>query len=76
VLDDSPALVKEQEDILNTMIKGIRLFVLARSSQDTKPHPDLTTGLGTSVYTGEVAAPLLTNKYPGKLAYRLDLFTA
>jgi hypothetical protein len=78
VLDDSPALVKEQEDIMNTMIKGIRLFVLDKivpGYRGTKPHPDSTTGLGTSVYTGEVGAPLLGKKHPGKLAYHPDVFT-
>ncbi|KAI9774032.1 MAG: hypothetical protein M1839_001917 [Geoglossum umbratile] len=56
VQQDSPALVKEQEDILNTMIKGIRLFVLDNIVPDYrgfKAHPDSTTGL-TDMHSGKL----------------------
>ena len=73
IQDDSSALVKEQEDILNTMIKGIRLFVLDKIIPDyrgIRSHPDSTTGLGTSVYADD-EAPIDT--YNGKLRCQLAI---
>ena len=72
-------MVKQQEDILNLMIKGIRLFVLDKivpEYQEIKAHPDSTTGLGTSVYTDDVGAPFSTCTHCGKLGYYQAIFTA
>ena len=74
-----PTLVKEQEDILNTMIKGIRLFVLDKivpGYQGVRAHPDSTTGLGTSVYADDMKAPFPTNTRGCKLRYYLAVFIA
>jgi hypothetical protein len=60
IQEDSPSLVKEQEDILNTMIKGIRLFVLDKivpEFRGTRAHPDSTTGIETSVYADDAGGP-------------------
>ena len=79
VQEDLPTLVKEQEDILNTMIKGIRLFVLDKivpEYQGIRAHADSTTGLGTSVYTDDRETPLLTDTRHGKLKHLLAIFTA
>ena len=68
-------MVKEQEDILNTMIKGIRLFVLDKivlEYRGTRAHPNSTTGLGTSVYADDVGAPFLIDTHCGKLGYCHD----
>ncbi|KAK6523364.1 hypothetical protein TWF281_001344 [Arthrobotrys megalospora] len=51
VRENVPSLVKAQEDILNTMIQGIRKFVLdtvVPGYQGLKPHPASTTGISTS----------------------------
>lgn len=58
-------LVKEQEDVLNKVINGIRLFILDKivpGYQGVKAHPDSTTGLGTSVFaddSGQIIWPSL-----------------
>jgi hypothetical protein len=70
IREHSPALVKEQEDILNTMIKGIRLFVLDKivpEYRGIRAHPDSTTGLETSVCADDVGGLILTNTGHGKL---------
>ncbi|KAH0566495.1 hypothetical protein GP486_000113 [Trichoglossum hirsutum] len=59
IQEHSPARVKEQEDIMNAMLKGIRRFVLDRIVPEYRglnPHPDSTTGLDTSLYAGDVGA--------------------
>ena len=69
ILEDSPALIKEQEDILNTMTKGIWLFVLDKIVPDyrgVRSHPNSTTGLGTSVYADDIGAS--TDAHSGKLS--------
>lgn len=79
VQEDLPTLVKEQEDILSTMIKGIRLFVLDKivpEYQGIRAHADSTTGLGTSVYTDDRETPLLTDTRHDKLKHLLAIFTA
>ena len=79
IQEDSPALVKEQEDILNTMVKGIRLFVLDKivpEYRGIRSHPDSTTGLGTSVYADDMGAPILSNTHRGTLGYYLAVFIA
>ena len=73
IQDGSSALVEEQEDVLNTMIKGIRLFVLDKIVPDyrgMRSHPDSTTGLGTSVYADDEAS---MDNYYGKLRYQLAI---
>ncbi len=79
VQEDLPTLVKEQEDILNTMIRGIRLFVLDKivpEYQGIKAHPDSTTGLGTSVFADGMEEPFLRDACRGKLRYHLAVFIA
>ena len=76
VREDSATLVKEQEDILNTMIKGIRLFVLDKIVPDyrgVKSHPDSTTGFGSSVCV-DISAPI--DAHSGKLRYQLAISKA
>ena len=71
IQEDSPALVKEQELILNTMLKGIRLFVLDKIVPDYrgfKSHPDSTTGLETSVYAHDIGEP--KDVYDGNSSYQ------
>lgn len=66
IQQDLPALVKEQEKILNDMIQGIRLFVLDKIKPDYRgfrAHPDSTTGLGTSVYADDIKAPFSTDTH-------------
>jgi hypothetical protein len=70
IQEHSPARVKEQEDIMNAMLKGIRRFVLDRivpEYRGLKSHPDSTTGLGTSVYAGDVGARTPAGARRGKL---------
>jgi len=79
VQEDLPTLVKEQEDILNTMIRGIRLFVLDKivpEYQGIKAHPDSTTGLGTSVFADGMEEPFLRDTCRGNLRYHLAVFIA
>lgn len=74
IQEDLPTLVKEQENILFTMIKGIRLFVLDKvvlEYQGIRAHPDSTTGLGTSVYADGRYALSSTDSHRGKLRYYL-----
>ena len=73
IQNDSSALIKEQKDILNTIIKEIRLFVLDKIIPDyrgIRSHPNSTTGLGTSVYADD-ETPIDT--YNGKLRCQLAI---
>ena len=74
-----PQLVKEQEKILNTMIKEIRLFVLDKvvpEHQGIRAHPDSTTGFGTSEHWGSMEVLSLTDTCRGKSRYHLAVFIA
>ncbi|KAJ6261377.1 hypothetical protein Dda_4047 [Drechslerella dactyloides] len=66
IYENSPSLVKEQEDILNVMLKGVRLFVLDNlvpGYQGVKSHPDSTTGLDTISHIDNMDDPFKEVNY-------------
>ena len=68
-------MVKEQEGILNMMIKGIRRFVLDKivpEYRGIRAHSDSTTGLGTSIYADGRETLFLTDIRFGKLSIMRD----
>ena len=72
-------LIKEQENILNTMIREIRLFVLNKivsEYQRIKAHSDSTTRLRTSVFANDMKESFLRDTCRDNLRYYLVVFIA
>ncbi len=72
-------LIKKQENILNMMIREIRLFVLNKivsEYQKIKAHSDSTTKLRTLVFANDMKESFLRDTCHDKLRYYLVVFIA